>query len=175
MKQGSIRKWLGVVAVLTAPFGLAQDATLEAVLRELQALQGKAQAQEMEIRQLKSQLQQGGVSKEAVEQVVDGKLEKARGAPLHPGRSNVDFGASDAPMKPEELDKFGLVQFPMIMGGVCPVANLKGIAANQLRLTPWTQSWTVFGFFAPVNASATTPASSRTRLPSGCRCETAGA
>lgn len=48
----------------------------------------------------------------------------------------VDFGASDAPLKPAELDKWGLVQFPMIMGGVCPVVNLKGIAPNQIRLTP---------------------------------------
>src|SRR5678816_426500 len=31
--------------------------------------------------------------------------------------STVDFGASDMPMKPEELEKNGLVQFPAIMGG----------------------------------------------------------
>src|SRR5215510_8830296 len=36
----------------------------------------------------------------------------------------VDFGASDAPMKAEELEKNGLVQFPAIMGGVVPVYNL---------------------------------------------------
>src|SRR6266542_462687 len=33
----------------------------------------------------------------------------------------VDFGASDMPMKPEDLEKNGLVQFPAIMGGVVPV------------------------------------------------------
>jgi len=48
----------------------------------------------------------------------------------------VDFGASDAPLKPAVLKKAGLIQFPMIMGGVVPVVHLPGIAANQLRLTP---------------------------------------
>jgi len=48
----------------------------------------------------------------------------------------VDFGASDAPLKPEELTKWGLVQWPMIIGGVCPVVHIEGIAANQLRMTP---------------------------------------
>jgi len=47
----------------------------------------------------------------------------------------VDFGASDAPLKPAELDKFGLIQFPMIMGGVVPVVHIKGIKAGQLNLT----------------------------------------
>jgi phosphate transport system substrate-binding protein len=47
----------------------------------------------------------------------------------------VDFGASDAPMKGDDLDKNGLVQFPAIMGGVVPVYNLKGISAGQIRLT----------------------------------------
>src|ERR1700733_3122265 len=46
----------------------------------------------------------------------------------------VDFGASDMPLKPEELDKAGLTQFPMIMGGVVPVGNLKGIQPGQLKL-----------------------------------------
>src|SRR3982074_2286894 len=35
----------------------------------------------------------------------------------------VDFGASDAPLKPEDLDKNGLVQWPQIMGGVVLVVN----------------------------------------------------
>src|SRR6267143_3726954 len=47
----------------------------------------------------------------------------------------VDFGASDAPLKPEELDKNGLIQFPAIMGGVVPVYNVRGIEAGKLRLT----------------------------------------
>jgi phosphate transport system substrate-binding protein len=46
----------------------------------------------------------------------------------------VTFGASDMPLKPEELEQNGLVQFPMIMGGVVPVANLKGIKPGELKL-----------------------------------------
>jgi len=46
----------------------------------------------------------------------------------------VDFGASDMPMKPEELEKNGLMQFPAVMGGVVPVLNVSGIAAGQLKL-----------------------------------------
>lgn len=48
----------------------------------------------------------------------------------------VDFGASDMPLKPEELREAGLIQFPMVMGGVVPVYNLPGIAAGQIKLTP---------------------------------------
>ena len=47
----------------------------------------------------------------------------------------VDFGASDMPLKPEELEKEGLIQFPAIMGGVVPVVNLDGITPGQLKLT----------------------------------------
>src|SRR5262245_14385079 len=47
----------------------------------------------------------------------------------------VDFGASDAPMKAEDLEKNGLIQFPAIMGGVVPVYNVKGIEAGKLKLT----------------------------------------
>jgi phosphate transport system substrate-binding protein len=47
----------------------------------------------------------------------------------------VDFGASDAPMKGEDLEKNGLVQFPAIMGGVVPVYNLKGVKSGELKLS----------------------------------------
>src|SRR5271163_4268411 len=40
----------------------------------------------------------------------------------------VTFGASDMPLKPEDLNGAGLLQFPMIIGGVVPVVNLKGVA-----------------------------------------------
>ena len=46
----------------------------------------------------------------------------------------VDFGASDAPLKPEELQAKGLVQFPTVIGGIVPVFNLPGIEAGKLRL-----------------------------------------
>lgn len=50
----------------------------------------------------------------------------------------VDFGASDAPMKPEELEAAGLVQFPIVIGGVAPVVNLPGVPRGALRLTAET-------------------------------------
>src|SRR5262249_10516616 len=63
----------------------------------------------------------------------------------------VTFGASDMPLKPEDLEQSGLVQFPMIMGGVVPVVNIEGVGPGQLKLdgptlagiymgtiTPWT-------------------------------------
>ncbi len=48
----------------------------------------------------------------------------------------VDFGATDAPLPKAELDKAGLVQFPMVIGGVVPALNVQGIAPGQMRLTP---------------------------------------
>ncbi|MBI5643706.1 MAG: phosphate ABC transporter substrate-binding protein PstS [Deltaproteobacteria bacterium] len=48
----------------------------------------------------------------------------------------VDFGASDAPLTAKDLQASGLVQFPMAIGGVVPVINVKGINAGQLKLTP---------------------------------------
>jgi len=47
----------------------------------------------------------------------------------------VDFGASDAPLSKEELEKDGLMQFPTVFGGVVPVVNVPGVAAGQLKLT----------------------------------------
>jgi hypothetical protein len=47
----------------------------------------------------------------------------------------VDFGASDAPLRPAELDKFGLLQFPIVVGGDVPVVNLPGIERGKLKLT----------------------------------------
>ena len=47
----------------------------------------------------------------------------------------VDFGASDMPLKPEALDKDGLMQFPTVIGGVVPVLNVAGIKPGELKLT----------------------------------------
>lgn len=47
----------------------------------------------------------------------------------------VDFGASDMPLKDDELAKKGLMQFPTVIGGVVPVVNIKGIAPGQLKLS----------------------------------------
>src|SRR5450830_236428 len=47
----------------------------------------------------------------------------------------VDFGASDKPLKQDELDKAGLLQFPTVVGGVVPVVNIPGIEDGQLKLS----------------------------------------
>jgi len=47
----------------------------------------------------------------------------------------VTFGATDMPLEPEELRTAGLVQFPLVVGGVVPVLNLDGVGAGQVRLT----------------------------------------
>ena len=47
----------------------------------------------------------------------------------------VTFGASDAPVKGEDLDKDGMVQFPAIIGGTVPVANLDGFKPGELRIS----------------------------------------
>jgi phosphate transport system substrate-binding protein len=46
----------------------------------------------------------------------------------------IDFGASDAPMKAEDLQKFGLGQFPIVVGGIVPVVNIAGVQAGQIKL-----------------------------------------
>jgi phosphate transport system substrate-binding protein len=46
----------------------------------------------------------------------------------------VDFGSSDAPLKPEELAAADLLQFPSVIGGVVPVVNVPGIASGALKL-----------------------------------------
>jgi phosphate transport system substrate-binding protein len=50
-------------------------------------------------------------------------------------QGTVDFGASDAPLKSDELARMNLVQFPTVLGGVVPVVNLPDIKAGALRLT----------------------------------------
>lgn len=47
----------------------------------------------------------------------------------------VDFGASDAPVKPEDLQNKGLLQFPAVIGGVVPIVNIQGVNSGQLKLS----------------------------------------
>jgi len=49
-------------------------------------------------------------------------------------KKTVTFGASDKPLPGEELDKYGLAQFPMVMGGIVPVVNVEGIKPGELVL-----------------------------------------
>ena len=49
--------------------------------------------------------------------------------------ATVDFGASDMPVKPADLQKLGLGQFPLVIGGIVPVVNIDGIQPGQMRFT----------------------------------------
>ncbi|MBR1174490.1 phosphate ABC transporter substrate-binding protein PstS [Bradyrhizobium sp. KB893862 SZCCT0404] len=50
-------------------------------------------------------------------------------------KDSIDFGASDMPLAPEELDRLGLMQFPIVIGGVVPVVNIDGVKPGQIRFT----------------------------------------
>src|SRR5437588_8404063 len=63
----------------------------------------------------------------------------------------VDFGASDMPLKPEDLAKNGLTQWPMVMGGVVLVVNLPGIKPGQLKLDGTTVAGMYLGTIAKWN------------------------
>ncbi len=63
----------------------------------------------------------------------------------------VTFGASDMPLKPEDLKAAGLVQFPMIIGGVVPVVNVKGVGAGKLTLDGATLASIYMGEIAKWN------------------------
>ena len=49
--------------------------------------------------------------------------------------ATVDFGATDKPLTPDELAAAGLVQFPVVVGGIVPVVNVPGLRPGSLRLT----------------------------------------
>lgn len=68
--------------------------------------------------------------------------------------ATVDFGASDAPLTVEELDRSGLMQFPMVMGGVVPVVNIAGVKPGDLRLSGPTLSAIFLGQIRKWNAPA---------------------
>jgi phosphate transport system substrate-binding protein len=77
----------------------------------------------------------------------------------------VDFGASDMPLKADELDKEGLVQFPAIIGGVVPVFNLDGVAAGQLKMTPEVIAHILLGKITKWNDPALTSLNPSAKLP----------
>jgi phosphate transport system substrate-binding protein len=49
--------------------------------------------------------------------------------------NTVDFGATDKPLTADELSKYGLIQFPTVIGGIVPILNVPGISTGQLKLT----------------------------------------
>ena len=77
----------------------------------------------------------------------------------------VQFGASDKPLKPEMLDKEGLVQFPTVMGGVVPVVHLKGIGAGQVKLTGEVLAKIYLGEITKWNAPEIARLNAGTELP----------
>jgi phosphate transport system substrate-binding protein len=77
----------------------------------------------------------------------------------------VDFGASDMPLKPEELDKNGLTQFPTVMGGVVPVINVPGVGAGQLKLTGEALADIYFGKINKWNAPELAKLNPGVKLP----------
>jgi phosphate transport system substrate-binding protein len=79
--------------------------------------------------------------------------------------STVDFGASDAPLKPEELDKADLMQFPVVMGAVVPVVNLDGVKAGQLKLTPDVLAEIFLGKIKKWDDAKITAANAGVKLP----------
>ncbi len=50
-------------------------------------------------------------------------------------KAAVDFGTSDMPLDPKELGKFGMMQFPIVIGGVVPVVNIEGVKPGQIQFT----------------------------------------
>ncbi len=77
----------------------------------------------------------------------------------------VDFGASDMPLKADELEKEGLLQFPAIIGGVVPVVNLDGIAPGQLKLNADVIAAIHLGKITKWNDAAITALNAGVNLP----------
>ncbi|KJC36360.1 phosphate-binding protein [Bradyrhizobium sp. LTSP849] len=50
-------------------------------------------------------------------------------------KATVDFGATDMPLDPKELEKLGMIQFPIVIGGVVPVVNIDGVKPGQIHFT----------------------------------------
>ncbi|CAM3945730.1 MULTISPECIES: phosphate ABC transporter substrate-binding protein PstS [Rahnella] len=77
----------------------------------------------------------------------------------------VDFGASDAPMKQEDLDKNGLFQFPTVIGGVVLAVNIPGIKSGQLTLDGATLGDIYLGKIKKWNDAAITKLNPGVTLP----------
>lgn len=77
----------------------------------------------------------------------------------------IDFGASDAPMTPEELQTNGLIQFPTLISGVVPVINIEGIVAGELTLDGGTLANIYMGKIKNWNDPAITALNEGITLP----------
>ncbi len=79
--------------------------------------------------------------------------------------NTVDFGSSDAPLKPEDLAASNLAQFPSVMGGIVPAFNVPGIAANGLRLDGQTLANIYLGKITKWNDPAIASLNPGVKLP----------
>ena len=79
--------------------------------------------------------------------------------------ATVTFGASDMPLRPEELAKAGLAQFPVVIGGVVPVVNLPGVKAGEIRFTGPVLANIYLGKITRWNDPAIASLNPRVRLP----------
>ncbi|HCY14538.1 MAG: phosphate ABC transporter substrate-binding protein PstS [Curvibacter sp. GWA2_64_110] len=77
----------------------------------------------------------------------------------------VDFGASDMPLKDEDLAKKGQLQFPTVMGGIVAVVNIEGIAPGQLKLTGPVLADIYLGKITKWNDAAITALNPGVKLP----------
>lgn len=77
----------------------------------------------------------------------------------------VDFGASDMPLKSEDLDAEGLTQFPAIIGGVVPVVNIEGIAPGKMKMTGDVLAGIYMGKITKWNAAEITALNPGLKLP----------
>jgi phosphate transport system substrate-binding protein len=80
--------------------------------------------------------------------------------------NTVTFGASDKPLKIEQLTKDGLVQFPMVIGGVVPVVNLDGIKPGDLTIDGPTLAKIFLGEIKSWNDAAIQKLNPSAKLPS---------
>jgi phosphate transport system substrate-binding protein len=77
----------------------------------------------------------------------------------------VDFGASDMPLKDDELEKKGQLQFPTVIGGVVPVVNIQGVTPGQLKLTGQLIADIYLGKITKWNDAAITAINPGVKLP----------
>jgi phosphate transport system substrate-binding protein len=77
----------------------------------------------------------------------------------------VDFGATDSPLKGEDLDAEGLTQFPAIMGGVVAIVNLDGVAPGAMKLTGQVIGDIYLGKITKWNAAEITALNPGMKLP----------
>ncbi|HWA98561.1 MAG TPA: phosphate ABC transporter substrate-binding protein PstS [Pirellulales bacterium] len=77
----------------------------------------------------------------------------------------VNFGASDAPLDKKELDAAGLVQFPLVIGGIVPVVHLSGVKAGELKLSPEVLANIFLGEITKWNDSAIVALNPDGKLP----------